>query len=121
MEVIGTRAQRLPAPPHVVWRSLAVPDEPRTRPWLAPALLADEMVPQVLEAHEPRSLVWSTLWPHRPDDRILLETGAAPGGDTRLRFTHLSPHPRPTEATVGHLRKRVNQLLFADLRFSYGN
>ncbi|MDN4160282.1 hypothetical protein [Nocardioides abyssi] len=120
MEEIGSRAQVLPAPPRVVWRSLAVPDEPGTRPWLAPGLREDEVVPQVLEADEPHRVVWSTLWPHRPDDRIELAVEASGAYDTRLRFTHLTPGPLPPPATVGHLRRRVNHLLFADLRFSYG-
>ncbi|MCR6030673.1 hypothetical protein GGQ22_04350 [Nocardioides sp. zg-579] len=119
MEVVGTRARRLPAPPHVVWRSLAAPDEPGTRPWLAPALLPDEVVPQVLESDEPRLVVWSSLWPRRPDDRIELETNAD-RGETPLRFVHLTPLELPPEETLRHLRRRVNQLLFAELRFSYG-
>lgn len=61
VDEIGSRAQILPAPPHVVWRSLTAPDEPGTRAWLAPGLLADEVVPTVLESDEPTRVVWSTL------------------------------------------------------------
>ncbi|WP_245645576.1 hypothetical protein [Pseudonocardia acaciae] len=41
-------------------------------------------------------------------------------GETSLRFTLLTPDEAPDQSKTGHLRRRLNQLLFADLRFSYG-
>jgi hypothetical protein len=41
-------------------------------------------------------------------------------GETRLRFTLLTPNDAPDESKTGHIRRRMNHLLFADLRFSYG-
>jgi hypothetical protein len=41
--------------------------------------------------------VWSSLWPSRPHDQV-----------------------QPDQSKLGHLRKRLNHLLGADLRFSYG-
>lgn len=116
MHELARRTRNLPAPPPVVWRSLACPDEAGTRPWLA--LLDDETAPTVLEADEPHALVWSTLWPDRPDDEVHFRLTPHAGG-TNLEFVLLSPD-QPDESTLGHVRRRLNVLLFADLRYSYG-
>lgn len=115
--VLGRRARPLPAPPQVVWASLCRPRDPLARPWLA--LLPDEVDPTVLESHEPDLVVWSSLWPGRPRDVVRLEV-AARGNETLLRFTLLTPDEVPDARKLGHLRRRLNHLLFADLRFSYG-
>jgi hypothetical protein len=59
------------------------------------------------------------LWPSRPNDEVHLELTAA-GSETSLRFRLLTPDNPPDESKTGHLRRRLNELLFADLRFSYG-
>ncbi|MEU0532882.1 hypothetical protein [Amycolatopsis tolypomycina] len=115
---IGSRARTLPAPPGVVWDSLVAPRRAGTRPWLH--LLADEVEPSVLTAEKPGRVTWSSLWPSRPDDRILFGLTAARDGGTLLRFTLLTPGEAPDQSKTGHLRRRLNQLLFADLRHSYG-
>ena len=117
MNVLASRARTLPAPPHVVWRSLAEPHQPGARPWLR--LVDDEVEPHVLRVEEPSLVVWSSLWPRRPDDEIHLEPRWA-GRQTSLRFTLLSPDEVPDDSHLGHLRHRLNHLLFADLRSSYG-
>ncbi len=73
----------------------------------------------MLEADAPTRVVWSSLWPSRPNDRVVLELSAL-GQETALRFTLLTPDDPPDESRTGHLRRRLNHLLFADLRFSYG-
>nr|WP_280251888.1 hypothetical protein [Nocardia abscessus] len=115
---IGSRARTLPAPPRVVWESLAEPRRPGARPWLE--LLSDEVEPRVLGAERPNRLVWSSLWPSRPDDQVHFELTAVRGGETSLRFILLTPDEAPDPSKAGHLRRRLNQLLFADLRYSYG-
>ncbi|MEU7144363.1 hypothetical protein ABZ942_33305 [Nocardia sp. NPDC046473] len=115
---IGSRARRLPAPPFVVWESLTEPRRPQARAWLE--LLSDEVEPRILEADKPHTVVWSSLWPSRPDDQVHFELTAVKGGDTLLKFTLLTPDEAPDQSKTGHLRRRLNQLLFADLRFSYG-
>lgn len=117
MLTYGSRARRLPAPPRIVWQSLTDIHAPGARPWLD--LLHDEVEPRVLESESPVRVVWSSLWPSRPDDRVLLEL-AAVDAETSLRFTLLTPGELPDDSKTGHLRKRMNQVLFADLRFSYG-
>ena len=113
----GARARRLPAPPHVVWESLVDPDHPGTRAWLA--LLDDEVQPRVLSSRKPTSVVWSSLWPTRPRDEIHFELSNE-GSETSLRFTLLTPDDPPDASKAGHIRRRVNHLLFADLRSAYG-
>jgi hypothetical protein len=83
-------------------------------------LLPDEVEPAVLAATEPHRVVWSSLWPSRPNDQIHCELTAVRGGETLLKFTLLTPDEAPDQSKTGHLRRRLNQLLFADLRFSYG-
>ena len=114
---IGSKARKLPAPPHIVWQSLTEPRRHGARPWLN--LLPDETDPRVLEAEHPMHVVWSSLWPSRPNDRVQFDL-AAVGSETLLRFTLLTPDDPPDQSKSGHLRGRLNQLLFADLRFSYG-
>ena len=115
---IGSRARTLPAPPFVVWESLTQPRRPGARPWLS--LLSDEVEPRVLQGEKPDRVVWSSLWPNRPNDRVYLELTPVQGGETSLKFTLLTPDEPPDQSRTGHLRRRLNQLLFADLRFSYG-
>lgn len=113
----GARARKLPAPPGVVWESLVHRHEPGARPWFF--LLSDEVEPQILRASKPTSVVWSSLWPSRPRDQVHLNLTDA-NHETLLRFTLLTPDEVPDQSKAGHLRRRMNQLLFADLRFSYG-
>jgi hypothetical protein len=114
---IGSRARRLPAPPSVVWESLVDVHRPGSRPWLI--LLSDEVEPRVLTAERLDLVVWSSLWPNRPNDQVHLGLTDL-NGETSLRFTLLTPDETPDQSRTGHLRKRLNHLLFADLRFSYG-
>lgn len=117
MTPYGRRTRKLPAPPHVVWGDLVNPATSGSRVWLD--LLDDEVPPRVVESAAPNRVVWSSLWPSRPGDQVLLELAAA-GSDTALTFTLLADGELPDESKTGHIRRRVNHLLFADLRFSYG-
>ncbi|MFB7716778.1 hypothetical protein [Nocardia sp. NPDC056100] len=114
----GSRARKLPASPTAVWESLTQPRRAGARPWLN--LLGDEVEPRILRAEEPRTVVWSSLWPSRPDDEIRFELSATPSRETLVRFTLLTPGAAPDASKAGHLRRRLNVLLFADLRYSYG-
>jgi len=114
---IGSRARKLPAPQSVAWDSLVQPEREGTRPWLS--LAADEVAPRILGAEEPHRVVWSSIWPSRPNDEVHFEL-AAIGSETSLKLTLLTPDEPPDQSTTGHLRHRLNHLLFADLRYSYG-
>lgn len=114
----GQRTRNLPAPPSVVWDDLVSPKSAGSRAWLD--LLPDEVAPRVLESTRPSRVVWSSLWADRPEDRIVIDI-AANGADSAVTFTLLASGEVPDDSKTGHIRKRVNHLLWADLRFSYGN
>jgi hypothetical protein len=102
-----------------VWGSLASPREPAARPWLD--LLADEAEPRVLTATAPELVVWSSLWPDRPDDQIRFDLRPRPDGlqGCLLRWTLLTPDDLPDEGRLGRLRPRLNFLLYDRLLRSY--
>jgi hypothetical protein len=114
----GTRRRAQPAPPHVVAGSLQEPDSDPARPWLR--LLGDEQRPRVVEARPPELVVWSSLWPSRPDALVRFDLTSDGHGGTDLRWTLLVAEPAPDASKLGHLRKRLNQLINAELRYSYG-
>jgi hypothetical protein len=114
---LGSRTRTQPAPPHVVWTSLTRPYAPGARPWLD---LADaEIDPRILEADEPSLVVWSTLWPDRPDETIRFDIESHAGG-CRLRWTLRTGGEPPTDSRLGHMRFRINVLINDRLRRSYG-
>ncbi|MEU8126859.1 hypothetical protein AB0B68_06570 [Micromonospora sp. NPDC049049] len=81
----------------------------------------DEVPPRVVAGYAPVLLVWSSLWPHRPLDRISFDlTAGQPGGDCALRWTLTTDGDLPSESTLGHLRHRLNYLISDRLRRSYG-
>ncbi len=114
----GTRRRNQPAPPPVVFEALTQPDRDAGRPWLL--LLADEIRPRVIQVDKPGLVVWSSLWAERPDATIRFDLPAG-GGGTDLRWTLFLDEPLPDEALLGRLRKRINQLINAELRYSFGN
>lgn len=79
----------------------------------------DEVAPAVLEAVEPLLVVWSSLWPSRPDAQIRFDLVGDHGG-TVLRWTLLVDEPAPEDTLTGHLRRRIQVLINAELRFSFG-
>lgn len=113
----GNRVRNLPAPPSVVWQDLMSPRIDGVRPWLR--LVADEVPPRVVESARPTLVVWASLWPTRPGDLIVMELAPKDGGSS-LRAVLLADGDQPDASKSGHIRKRVNHLLFADLRFTYG-
>ncbi len=117
MKEIGARAQNLPAPPVVVFESLSQPRRSGARPWLD--LVEGEVEPRILLAEPLSRVVWSSLWPDRPDDEIRFVLEEREAG-TRLGFTLLTPGELPGDGETGRLRFRLNKILFGDLRLSYG-
>jgi hypothetical protein len=84
-------------------------------------LLDDERPPTTLTADAPLLVVWSSLWNKRPDVRIRFDL---PPDDMRqgtyLRWTLLVDEPMPDPSQLGHFRKRINELINANLRYSFG-
>jgi hypothetical protein len=115
----GSRKRNQPAPPHVMFEALTEPDRDPARPWLA--LLDDEQRPRLLEASKPSLVVWSSLWIKRPDAIVRIDLPPDRSGyGTDLRWTLLVEEPMPDASLVGHMRKRLNQLINANLRFTFG-
>jgi hypothetical protein len=115
----GSRKRNQPAPPRILFEALTQPDRDPARPWLE--LLDDEQRPQVMEADEPGLVVWSSLWTKRPDAMVRFDLPADSSGyGTDLRWTLLVDEPMPDAALVGHMRKRLNQLINANLRYTFG-
>ena len=101
----------------IVFDALTEPDRPSGRQWLR--LLAEEIRPQVLESDEPGLMVWAAIWPKRPDAVIRFDLPSS-GGGTDLRWPLSVEEPVPDYALVGHLCKRLNQLINAELPYSFG-
>ena len=116
---IGSRMRKQPAPPHILFAALTHPDRDPARLWLV--LLGDEQRPTVLHTEEPAVVVWSSLWTRRPDATIRFTLATETAGEgTELRWTLLVEPPEPDQSSIGHFRKRLNQLINADLRRSLG-
>lgn len=119
MIVIGSRKRNQPAPPHILFEALTQPDRDPARPWLL--LLDDEVAPEVLQAEPPSLVVWSSLWVKRPDAILRFDLPPDPErSGTGLRWTLSVEAPVPDGALIGHLRKRIGQLINANLRFTFG-
>lgn len=117
MQAIGSRRRNQPAPPRFIFEDLCDPYRQPARPWLH--LLGDEVGPTVVESEIPHSVVWSSLWVKRPDARVQFDLEPARGG-TDLRWTLYVDEPVPDAILTGHMRKRLNELINANLRFTYG-
>lgn len=112
-------AQACPA--RAAARGGRVAEATRPRPgtaWLR--LLRDEQRPRIVEALSPELVVWSSLWPSRPDALVRFDIAPDGNGGTALRWTLLVEEPLPDPSKLGHFRHRLNQLINADLRYSYG-
>jgi hypothetical protein len=114
----GSRQRSQPAPPHIVFEVLADPDGDLARPWLL--LLDDEQSPQLIDAERPDFVVWSSLWEKRSDARIRFDLASDGAAGTQLRWTLLVQEPMPDPSLLGHLRKRLNELINANLRYTFG-
>jgi hypothetical protein len=114
---IGGRQRSQPAPPRIVFDALIDPDRDPARPWLN--LCSDEQRPRVVHADRPGTVVWSSLWPSRADAIVEFDLPAE-GGGTALRWTLRVDEPIPDAALITHLCHRLNQLINANLRYSFG-
>lgn len=107
-----------PAPPHVIFEALTEPNRDPARPWLL--LLDDEQRPQTTHARWPTLVVWSSIWTKRPDAVVRFDLPSDGSGGTQLRWTLLLAEPLPEPSLLGHLRKRLNQLINGNLRRTFG-
>jgi hypothetical protein len=115
---VGRRRRSQPAPPRVVFEALTELDRPGARRWLD--LLEDEQPPRLLRTEAPSTVVWSSIWMKRPDAVIEFDLPSDGGSGTDLSWTLLVDVPTPDAALLGHMRKRLNVLINAELRYSFG-
>jgi len=101
----------------VVFEALIEPDRDPNRPWLI--LLDNELRPEVVIAEEPTLVVWTSLWPERPDAQIHFELDGDELG-TGLRWTLYVDEPAPSDGLIGRMRHRLNELINANLRYTFG-
>lgn len=84
-------------------------------------LLDDEVAPKVLKTTYPDIIVWSSLWNTRPDAVLHFDLPwDSSGQGTDLRWRLEVDEPLPDDGLVGHMCKRLNDLINADLRYSFG-
>ena len=114
---VAARRRSQPAPPWVIFEDLCDPHRQPVRPWLT--LVDKEVAPMVIEAVRPSRVVWSSLWPSRPDARVHFELSAS-GSESMLRWGLWLDAPLPDPELVRHLRRRINELINAGLRYTYG-
>ncbi len=100
-----------------MFEALVLPNRDPARPWLA--VLDNEQFPTIGETEEFTLVTWSSLWVKRSDVVIRFDLTGDSGG-TSLRWTLLVDEPPPDDAFVGHMRKRMNQLINANLRYTFG-
>jgi len=109
--------KKQPPPPRIVFEALLHPDRDPARPWLSPG--TDEVLPTVIESSAPSLVVWSSLWAARPDARVRFDLTPA-GYATELRWTLFVDEPVPDDEAITRMCTRINRLINADLRYTFG-
>jgi hypothetical protein len=115
---IGSRRRNQPAPPFAVFEALTQPHRDPTRPRMV--LLDDEQEPRIVNAIEPERVIWSSLWIRYPEATMQIDLPPCPDGGTDLRWTLFVQPPAPSISIIGHMRKRLNTLISANLRYTFG-
>jgi hypothetical protein len=67
-----------------------------------------------------RLVVWSSIWSKRPDALVRFDLRADGTAGTDLQWTLLLAEPLPEPSSPGNMRKRLNQLINANLRYTFG-
>ena len=117
MHKVASRRRSQPPPARFLFEALIDPHREPVRHWLD--VRDNEIEPRIIEAVEPELVVWSSIWPDRPDAIIRFDIEAV-GNSTTLCWTLFVEDRVPTESEVVRLRKRINTLINANLRFTFG-
>jgi hypothetical protein len=118
MREVATTEKTQPPPPHIVWQALADPAIAGPRMWLR--IGRGERRPEVVQSRAPDLVVWSSLWVDRPKDRIRFEIASDGLSGSTLRWTLLAGEDGPPAERIAEMRYRLNQLINAELRYSFG-
>ena len=113
MREIVSHSRTQAPPPHVIWDTLNDPSAADRRQWLV--LLEDEMSPVILEADRPGLVIWSSLWPDRPRDRIRFVI-TDDGAGSRVTWVLETADEPPDEATAKTRRARIDFLINEEMR-----
>ncbi|GAA2009303.1 hypothetical protein J2S58_002135 [Nakamurella flavida] len=66
-------------------------------------------------------MTWTGLWLRRPDAVVRFDLADRPSrSGTDLTWILLVEPPEPDPPLLGHMGKRLNQIINAHLRFSFG-
>lgn len=111
---LRSRSKMQPPPAWAIYEALSDPlaDQAR-REWLH--LHDGEVPPRVLLAIPHSLVIWSSLWPDRPDDEIRLDID-----DERCTWTLMGEAAEHDEERLDQLRYRLDVIINADLRYSFG-
>ncbi|MFI6432123.1 hypothetical protein [Rhodococcus oryzae] len=118
MPEVARKRRTQPPPPHVLYEALTDPDRDPARPWLL--LHDDEQRPMITGSVERNLVVWTSLWPLHPDANIRFDIDGPPGGSATLTWTLILDDPVPDAETIIRMRRRLNVLINANLRFTFG-
>lgn len=98
-------------------QDLAAPVPRTVRHWLR--LTDDEVAPTVLSTDGETRVEWSSLWPDRPDLRVVFTLEPGDGGSD-VQWVLCAEEPLPGPEYTRHVARRISTLVFADLRYAYG-
>ncbi|CAM3253590.1 hypothetical protein [Tsukamurella hominis] len=98
-------------------QDLAAPVPRTVRHWLR--LTGDEVAPTVLSSDGETRVEWSSLWPDRPDLRVVFTLEPRDGGSD-VQWVLYAAAPLPEAEYTRHVARRISTLVFADLRYAYG-
>ena len=80
----------------------------------------DEQRPEVVETVESALVVWSSIWPWRRDARIRFELSGSRRSSTTVCWILTVDDPVPDDEAILRMRTRVNELINANLRSTFG-
>mgnify|MGYP000860495585 FL=1 len=80
----------------------------------------DEQRPSIVESVEPDRVVWSSIWPWRPEALIRFDIEDTAQSSAYLRWTLLVDEPAPDDETIVRMCRRLNELINTNLRSTFG-
>jgi hypothetical protein len=115
VRALRSRSKTHAPPASAIYEALSDPlaDQAR-REWLD--LRDGELPPRVIQAVFPSLVIWASLWPDRPDDQIRFDIE-----DQRITWTLMGDASGEDEDRLDQLRYRLDMMINADLRISFGN